>query len=87
MSRRKRALEKQRKQNSPARKAKLAKKQQYASYESKEKWREKQERKKQAQLNSRIIQGINKDCPLPEYAKPSRDNCEDCDLKCSSNCR
>lgn len=83
MSRRKRAIEKQKKQNSKARKLKQQRKAYYASGSAIEKWEEKKARKSQSQLNNRISKGISSDCPLFEWEKPSAKKCEDCSLKCS----
>lgn len=84
MSKRKRALERQKKQNSPAKKAKIAKKQSYKSWDSAEKWEEKKRRKSESNINRRISDGISTECPLKHFEKPSAENCEGCELKCSS---
>lgn len=85
MSRKKRTIEKQKKQNSPAKKAKQAKKQFYASPAAEEQWKEKKFRKKQSQLNRRQSQGVSMNCPLESWEQPSIEKCEGCDLECSQN--
>ena len=87
MSRRKRAIEKQKKQNSKARKLKQQKKEYYASGSAMKKWEDKKTRKSQSQLNNRIAQGISSDCPLFEWEKPSTPKCDGCLLKCSFKCQ
>ena len=52
MSKKGRALEKQKKQNSPKAKVKQAKKSYYASYEAKQKWAEKKEKKAQKKFDT-----------------------------------
>lgn len=83
MSRRKKAIERQRKQNTPEKKAKRAKKEKYASFASKEKWEDKKEKKRQSNLNRRQSQGVSVECPLDHWDTPSSEKCEGCDLKCS----
>lgn len=83
MSRKKRAIEKQKKQNSPAKKAKNAKKNYYASYVAREKWDEKKERKQQSQTIRRVSKGISTDCPLQSWEHPTKEKCNGCHLKCS----
>lgn len=51
MSRKKRALEKQKKANSVAKKEKAAKKKYYASFEAKNAWEEKKARKAQSEYD------------------------------------
>jgi len=85
MSRKKRALEKQRKQNSPEKKAKQEKRKYYASREAEEKWRDKKERKRQSQINRRVSKGVSVYCPLQSWQLPSIERCEGCDVKCSFN--
>ncbi|MDE5830976.1 MAG: hypothetical protein K2H53_05020 [Clostridia bacterium] len=83
MSRRKRAIEKAKKQNSEAQKRKRAKKAKYASHESSLKWDEKKERRRQSNLNKRVSRGISVECPLEHYEKPSAEKCYKCTRKCS----
>lgn len=83
MSRKKRALERQKKQNSPQRKAKQAKKTYYKSYAAKEDWDKKKDRKDQTRINKRISEGISVVCPLQSWEKPNYKSCKGCTLKCS----
>jgi len=83
MSRKKRAIEKQKKQNSEAQKRKRAKKSEYSSRNSYLKWEEKKERRQQSQLAKREAKGISTECPLMHYEKPSEEKCAKCTLKCS----
>ncbi len=82
MSKKKRAQRKQEKANSPANKAKQAKKQYYASWEAKDDWRTKQARKEQRQIRERSSQGVPGECPLAGWEKPSAEKCDGCTLKC-----
>ena len=83
MSRKSRALEKQRKQNSQAKKAKNAKKRYYASALAKETWEEKKARKQQGQIDRRESLGISTRCPLQSWEQPSKEKCGGCKLRCS----
>ena len=83
MSRKKRALERQKKQSSPMQKAKRAKKQYYASIAAKDNWEEKKARKEQSRLNKRISEGISAQCPLQSWEQPSTEKCRGCKFKCS----
>ena len=83
MSRKKRALERQKKQNSLAKRAKNAKKAYYASDSAREKWNNKKARKKESQLNKRESMGISTQCPLKSWDNPSVEKCEGCNLRCS----
>lgn len=83
MSRKKRAIEKQKKQNSEQQKRKRAKKAEYASWNSHLKWEKKKERRQQSQLNKREARGISVECPLMHYENPSEEKCSKCTLKCS----
>ena len=83
MSRRKRAIEKQKKQSSPMQKAKRAKKQYYASNAAKDNWEEKKARKEQSRFNERISKGISVQCPLQSWEQPSTEKCRECKLRCS----
>lgn len=86
MSRKKRKLEKQKKQNSPAMKAKLAKKRYYASDAARDKWESKKEKKYQSQINKRMSQGISSNCPLQSWEQPNSERCKGCEIKkCSFN--
>ena len=87
MSRRKRALEKQRKQNSPAKKAKQSKKIYYASYAAKEKWQKKKEKKEQSQIARKEAMGIPANCPFKSWEEPDPVECRECSLKCSYKAR
>ena len=55
MSRKKRALERQKKQNSQTQKLKRAKKAYYASNEAKQKWEDKKTRKEQGDFDKRVL--------------------------------
>ena len=83
MSKKKRALEKQRKQNSLAKKAKQRKKSYYASSAAKERWNDKKGRKENKQLARRESMGISVNCPLQSWEKPDTNKCKECFLKCS----
>lgn len=83
MSRKKRAIERQKKQNSPQKKAKQAKKTYYKSNEAKQNWSEKKARKDQSRTNKRISQGVSVMCPLKSWETPNSANCKGCTLKCS----
>lgn len=83
MSRKKRAIEKQKKQNSEAQKRKRAKKAEYTSWNSSLKWDEKKARKQQSQLTKRESKGISVECPLMPWESPSAEKCSKCMLKCS----
>lgn len=85
MSRRKKAIDKQRKMNSPARKAKSAKKKYYTSSEASDKWEDKKGRKEQKYLSSKASKGVNKECTLMGWQKPNDENCSGCKLKCAYN--
>lgn len=84
MSRKKRAIERQKKQNSPQKKAKQAKKSYYSSREASENWEEKKARKEQGRITKRISKGISVDCPLQSWEQPSAENCSGCKLNCTS---
>lgn len=83
MSRKKRAIEKQKKQNSEAQKRKRAKKAEYSSRNSYLKWEEKKERRQQSQLANREAKGISVECRLMPWESPSAEKCSKCTLKCS----
>ena len=83
MSRKKRAIERQKKQSSPAQKAKRAKKQYYASSDAKDNWEDKKARKEQSRLNKRVSLGISPQCSLESWEEPSAEKCRECKLKCS----
>lgn len=83
MSRKKRAIEKQKRQNSSASKQKKAKKNYYASYAAMEKWEDKKARKEQRQCTERESRGISFRCPLPGWQHPDKESCSGCRLKCS----
>lgn len=83
MSRRKKALERQKKQSSAERRAKEAKKKYYNSNEAREKWNDKKARKQQSQVNLRVSKGVSVDCPLNSWEEPNAERCKDCELKCS----
>ena len=83
MSRKSRALEKQKKLNSQAKKAKNAKKNYYASYAAKEAWEKKKARKKQSQIDRRESMGISVNCPLESWEQPTVEKCSGCNLRCS----
>ncbi len=85
MSRKKRAIEKQKKQNSPKRKAKQAKKAYYSSWDAHDTWEEKKARKEQGRLTKRVSKGISVECPLRSWEQPSIENCSGCKLNCSSD--
>lgn len=85
MSSKKRAIEKQKKANSPKAMAKRAKKQFYASPAAKEQWEDKKGRREQRQEAKRSTNGIPRECPLPAWEKPNTEKCKGCRLKCSSN--
>lgn len=85
MSRKKRAIEKQKKQNSPQKKAKRAKKAYYSSWDARCTWEEKKARKEQGRITKRISKGISVDCPLKSWEQPSAENCSGCKLNCTSN--
>ena len=83
MSRRKKAIEKEKKQNSAEHKKKQAKKNYYRSYQAKEKWDEKKSRRDQSKLDKRIGEGVSVNCPLKAWETPSTERCFGCKLKCS----
>lgn len=83
MSRKKRAIEREKKQNSPMQKAKRAKKQYYASSDAKGNWEDKKACKEQSRLNKRISLGISPQCPLQSWEEPNTEKCRECKLKCS----
>ena len=83
MSRKKRAIEREKKQSSPKQKAKRAKKQYYASSDAKDNWEDKKARIEQSRLNKRISSGISPQCPLQSWEEPNAEKCRACKLKCS----
>lgn len=84
MSKKKRAIEKQKKQNSEEQKRKRAKKAEYASHASYLKWEDKKARKEQSQLNRREALGVSRECPLVSWEQPSIEKCNGCQVnKCS----
>lgn len=83
MSKRKRAIERQKKANSPEKKAKRAKKNYYVSLAAKEKWNEKKSRKEEKRISAREAEGISFECPLLSYESPSIKTCKGCKLKCA----
>lgn len=84
MSSKRRAIEKQKKANSPKAKEKRAKKQFYGSYEAKLQWEDKKGRREQRQEAKRATNGIPRECQLPAWEKPNAEKCKGCRLKCSS---
>ncbi len=83
MSRKKRAIEKQKKQQSHEARKKAQKKAYYASNEAKKQWDAKKLLKHQNQLIKREKEGIPANCPLLTWQKPSEENCQSCELKCT----
>lgn len=84
MSRKRRTIDKQRKQSAKA-KQKAQKRAYYASNQATIDWEEKKARKSQSQINKKASMGISTKCPLPEWESPSHERCEGCTLKCSYN--
>ena len=78
MSKKKRAIERQKKRNSTATKLKQEKKRYYASYEAKSKWDEKKAKKEQSQCTKRESKGIPKNCPVPGWEIPTIKHCKEC---------
>lgn len=80
MSKKRRAIEKQKKHNSEEQKRKRKKKEKYKSPESKQKWEDKKARKEQSQYAKRESQGVSASCPLRPWDKPSTKKCYYCDI-------
>lgn len=83
MSRKKRALERQKKANSPQAKAKRAKKAAYQSPANKQHWEDKKAAKASRQQAQKASMGISAECPMNSWEKPSINSCYGCSLKCS----
>lgn len=84
MSRKKRAIDKQRRQSAKA-KNKQEKRTYYASPKAGDNWEQKKARKSQSQLNRRVSAGVSTQCPLYEWENPNNELCKGCTLKCSYN--